>query len=98
MASLADIISKERLLLIDFSAEWCGPCKMLAPVLKEVKSKLGDKVTILKLDVDKNPVAAQSYQIQGVPTLILFKAGKQVWRQSGLVPAPALQQLIENHQ
>ena len=98
MATISEIISKETLLLVDFSAEWCGPCKMMAPVLKELKNKIGDKVTILKIDVDKNPQTAQSYQIQGVPTLILFKKGQPIWRQSGVVSAKQLQQLIDQNQ
>ena len=98
MATISEIISKETLLLVDFSAEWCGPCKMMAPVLKELKNKIRDKATILKIDVDKNPQTAQSYQIQGVPTLILFKKGQPIWRQSGVVSAKQLQQLIDQNQ
>ena len=98
MATISEIIAKENLLLVDFSAEWCGPCKMMAPVLKELKNKIGDKATILKIDVDKNPQTAQSYQIQGVPTLILFKKGQPIWRQSGVVSAKQLQQLIDQNQ
>ena len=97
MATISEIIAKENLLLVDFSAEWCGPCKMMAPVLKELKNKIGDKATILKIDVDKNPQTAASYQIQGVPTLILFKKGHPIWRQSGVVSATQLQQLIDQN-
>lgn len=89
------MIRTEPLLLIDFSAEWCGPCKMLKPVLDEVKSHFGNSLTIIKLDVDKNQQAASAYSVQGVPTLVLYKNGKIVWRQSGLVQAPDLKRIIE---
>lgn len=95
--SFNDLINGEKPLLVDFSAEWCGPCKMMAPILKEVKSNLQDAVKIIKIDVDQNPQTAQVYQIQGVPTLILFKAGKILWRQSGVVPAKQLQQIIQSN-
>ena len=94
MASFQDVINSEKPVLVDFSAEWCGPCKMMAPILKEVKDHLGENVTILKVDVDKNPGAAQSFNVRGVPTLILFKAGEVKWRQSGVVPAKQLEQLV----
>lgn len=98
MTTISEIIAKEKLILIDFSAEWCGPCKMMAPVLKELKKNIGNKASILKIDVDKNPSTADSFQIQGVPTLILFKNSQQVWRQSGVVSAKQLEQVINQNQ
>ena len=97
MATFSELINADKPVLVDFSAEWCGPCKMMKPILDELKSKVGDSVTILKVDVDKNPQAAKAYQVQGVPTLILFKKGQIMWRQSGVVPSAQLQQIINQN-
>jgi len=97
MASFNDIINKNTLVLVDFSATWCGPCQTLAPILKEIKDELGERLSILKIDVDKNQAVAAKFQVQGVPTLILYKNGNQVWRQSGLQPKSELIKIINQH-
>jgi len=90
-----ELIQSDKPVLVDFFAEWCGPCKVMAPILKDVKHEVGDSVSILKVDVDKNPQAAAAFQVQGVPTLILFKEGKVLWRQSGVVQKNGLVGVIK---
>ena len=98
MSKFSDLINGETPVLVDMFAEWCGPCKTMVPILKDVKSKVGDNVKIIKIDVDKNPKAAEKFQVRGVPTFLLFKEGKLLWRQSGVIPADQLVELINSQQ
>jgi thioredoxin 1 len=91
------LISSETPVLVDFYADWCGPCKMLAPILREVKEELGNKVKIVKIDVDKNPSLASKYQVRGVPTMLLFKNGESLWRQSGVLQKNEILRLVKTH-
>ena len=92
--TFSDLIKSEKPVLVDFHAEWCGPCKMMSPILQDFSKEMGDQVKVIKVDVDKNQAAATAYQVQGVPTLILFKNGKVLWRQSGVVPAHQLRSVV----
>ena len=95
MTTFNEVIHSGQTVLVDFFAEWCGPCKMMGPILKELKSQVGNDVTIIKVDVDKQPHVAQQYQISGVPTLMIFKDGQAKWRQSGVLPAHQLRSVLE---
>jgi len=97
MTSFNDIIASDKPVLIDFYATWCGPCKTMMPILEAVKDELGEAAKIVKIDVDKNQSLAEKYQIRGVPTLMLFKQGKQLWRQSGVVPTVELVTLLKSN-
>ena len=97
MASFSELINQEVPVLVDFKADWCGPCKMMIPILKQVKQNFKDQIKIIKIDIDQTPSVAQKYAVRGVPTLILFKKGKSVWRQSGVLQAHELNAIINSH-
>lgn len=97
-SSFSEIINDEKPVLVDFFADWCGPCKTLGPILEDTKAEMGDGVKIVKIDVDRNQQLSEKYQVRGVPTLILFKNGQQLWRQSGVVQKSELVRLIRSHQ
>ncbi|MEM0577024.1 thioredoxin [Flavobacterium polysaccharolyticum] len=94
MNAFQQLIQKDQPVLVDFFATWCGPCQMLTPILKQVKESLGERITIIKIDVDKNQAIAAQYQVRGVPTMLLFQNGKQLWRQSGVVSKDELVKII----
>lgn len=95
--SFNEILHGDKPVLIDFMAEWCGPCKMMKPVLEELRSRMGNRLRILKIDIDKTPALANSLEIRSVPTLMLFQKGKPVWRQSGVIQAGPLEKIIHSH-
>lgn len=92
-----EIINQDKPVLVDFYATWCGPCKMMGPILEDLKERVGEQASVLKIDVDKNPQAAAQFRIKGVPTLIIFKKGELKWRQSGVFPANELERLIREN-
>ncbi|WP_262602266.1 thioredoxin [Faecalibacter macacae] len=92
-----EVIASEKPVLIDFFATWCGPCQMMGPILQQVKQELGDGVTILKVDVDKYQSLAAKYQVQGVPTFVIFKKGELLWKQSGAKPKEQLVQILNQY-
>ena len=92
-----ELIKGSTPVLIDFYADWCAPCKMMPPILKEVKAELGESVRIVKIDTDKNQQVAAMFQIRSIPTLMLFKEGNVIWRQAGVVPAPQLISILKQH-
>ncbi len=93
--SFQQLINGDKPVLVDFFAEWCGPCKMMKPILDDFKGMVGDRATVIKIDVDKNPGAAQAYGVRGVPTLAIFKNGTVVWRKAGVMSAAQLQSALE---
>lgn len=97
LSSFNNLINTHGLVLVDFYATWCGPCKMLGPILVQAKEQLQDTVKIIKIDVDKNQALAAKFEVRGVPTMILFKKGQPVWRQSGVLQAQALVQVVQSH-
>jgi len=98
MSKFSELINKNLPVLVDFYADWCGPCQTMMPILEQVKKELGDTVSILKINVDKNQNLAATFQVRGVPTFMLYKNGKQLWRQSGLIQKNELINLIKKHQ
>lgn len=92
--SFQNIINSEKPVLVDFFATWCGPCQTLGPILKDVKEVLGDKIAVIKIDVDKNQAVASKFNVRGVPTMILFQKGNQLWRQSGVLSKDEIVKVI----
>ncbi len=97
MATFQEIVNSDKPVLVDFAAEWCGPCKMMKPILKDLKNQLGDDITIITVDVDRNQAAAAQYNIRSVPTLMIFKKGESLWRQSGVLQAGQLQSILKQY-
>jgi thioredoxin 1 len=96
-ASFSDLIKSTKPTLVDFYAEWCGPCKMMKPILEQLKQEVGDRARIIKVDVDKNPVLSAAFKIQGVPTLALFREGELIWKQAGVMTTEHLKRIIDQH-
>ena len=97
MATFQEIIDSKKPVLVDFAAEWCGPCKMMKPILKDLKNQMGDDITIITVDVDRNQAVATQYNIRSVPTLMIFKNGESLWRQSGVLQAGQLQSILKQY-
>ena len=97
LESFEDIINGDKPVLVDFYAAWCAPCRMMKPILEELHTQMGDKVRILKIDTDRSPALAETFQITGIPTLMLFQNGKLLWRNSGVTPAKQLVKIITQH-
>ncbi|AIM36263.1 thioredoxin [Sphingobacterium sp. SG20118] len=97
MATFDEIIKSNEVVLVDFFATWCGPCQTMAPILQDVKEFYDEGLSIIKIDVDKNPKIASIYKVSGVPTFVLFKNGEQIWRQSGMITKADLHKLIDSH-
>lgn len=97
MSSFQELINSEHPVLVDFFAEWCGPCKAMAPILEETKNRLGEDAKIIKVDVDRNPQAAAAFQVRAVPTMIMFKKGQVVWKHAGVAQANELVALFQKH-
>lgn len=95
--SFGEILQGSTPVLVDFTAEWCGPCKMMKPMLKDLHDKMGDKLRIIKVDIDKSPAAANAFNVQSVPTLMLFQNGKSLWRQSGVLQTSQLVSIIQQY-
>ena len=95
--SFGELIKGSKPVVVDFTAAWCGPCKAMAPIIEQFKQQVGDAAVVLKVDIDRNPAAAQHYGIQGVPTLMIFKNGSIVWRRSGVMSAAELRSALEPH-
>ena len=97
IATFQEIVNSDKPVLVDFAAEWCGPCKMMKPILKDLKNQMGDDITIITVDVDRNQAAAAQYNIRSVPTLMIFKKGESLWRQSGVLQAGQLQSILKQY-
>ncbi|HKJ06246.1 MAG TPA: thioredoxin [Flavobacteriaceae bacterium] len=95
--TFSELTNQKKPVLVDFYADWCGPCKMMMPILDDVKKELGDSVSIIKINVDKNQNLASTYSVRGVPTLMIFKNGKQLWRQSGAQSKEQLVSMLKSH-